>query len=183
MMGLLQSWPSVEQWSAETQRGTSLGQAVHPQTTLSISGRLRGLCLYLGRVLRPLWLHPIMNVIWAERSAEESRKRRRPDNWLVAEPPPVVKGAQWSCAWTKDQRSYLRGRLFALAVLLDRAKAYLAPGVPDAGLAAQLQSGMLPPAAFANEETIVHGVVELVGAALQGLGFLDLVAARIELLP
>uniref|UniRef100_A0A7S4PT23 Nucleoporin Nup133/Nup155-like N-terminal domain-containing protein n=1 Tax=Alexandrium monilatum TaxID=311494 RepID=A0A7S4PT23_9DINO len=178
-MGFVQAWPSAVGGSrgvAGQPQAAALGHALQLREANRISGRLRGLCLYLSRILRPLWLAPVMTVTWPSRTSDSGRKRRRDEWWPPPpEPPPEVHGAQWRCTWSKAQRSFIHGQLSRLVTMLEQLKGKLGADGPTGKAAA-------PADGAPAEGQLVADVTLLVATAMQALAFLELVAARTEVL-
>lgn len=169
-LGLVQTWPCIE--APSPWAPSSFGHSIQARGA-RIDGRLRGLCLYLSRILRPMWLAPVVSVSWPSR-AEAPKKKRRSSEWW---PPPeatqrAVSGSKWSCAWSRAQRSYVQGQLQRLSAVLERCRGQLAP---EEGVAARPASG---DAAFGAE--LVGGIALLIGTAVEGLNLLELVAASTD---
>jgi len=169
-LGFVQTWPSMD--SAMPQSlSTSLGHSVHPRGTNQISARIRGLCLYMSRILRPLWLAPVMHVCWPTRPSDSGRKRPRGGDWWPPppEPAPVVHGSRWQCAWSKQQRTFVHGQLVKLGAILERCKDYL---VQEDSRVPEQRTGA----------AVVAGLAALIGTAVEALAFLELIAPRAEYL-
>lgn len=116
-LGLAQGLPSIESQGPLAHSG--LGYSVMFHTAARLSARMRGLYLYLSRLLRPLWMSRVMLVAWPQSGTE---KKRRRDEWWAPPPQavPKAKGAQWQCAFSKSQRSFCRSQLLLLSKLLER---------------------------------------------------------------
>eukprot|EP00419_Tripos_fusus_P047676 CAMPEP_0172824762 /NCGR_PEP_ID=MMETSP1075-20121228/18217_1 /TAXON_ID=2916 /ORGANISM="Ceratium fusus, Strain PA161109" /LENGTH=1226 /DNA_ID=CAMNT_0013666099 /DNA_START=21 /DNA_END=3697 /DNA_ORIENTATION=- len=169
-MGFVQAWPSLD--ARTTQFGSALGHSIQVQEIHRVSGRLRGLCLYLSRILRPLWLTSIMTVTWPPQSSEIGRSKRRRDDWWppAPEPPPTLQGSHWRCTWSKTQRLHLHCLLHKLGLTLDRIR--------NAGSMALRSS-----ASDSLQDGALAGKLSFfVQTAMDGLAFLDLVASRAEIL-
>ena len=116
-LGLAQGLPSIESQGPLAHSG--LGYSVMFHTAARLSARMRGLYLYLSRLLRPLWMSRVMLVAWPQTCTE---KKRRRDEWWAPppQPAPTAKGAQWQCAFSKSQRNFCRSQLLLLSKLLER---------------------------------------------------------------
>jgi len=123
-----------------------------------------------------------MHVVWPQRTNENRGLKRSlwpPD----PEPLPVVRGARWQCAWTKMQRSYVQTQMARLAAVLDRVKTHMEPdkrnnrsGVPATS------SGTANAASEQDEVAMATALSELLNTAIEALSFLELVAARTDVL-
>lgn len=170
-MGFLQAFSPLESRDSEPFH-TPLGHSIQSGGAQRISGRLRGLCLYLSRLLRPLWLAPVMHVSWPPRAtADGSRFKRRRDEWWPPppEPPPSVQGSQWRCSWSRAQRNHVREHVARLHALLERCSGYLVADSAKPGGGSGL-----------SEADLVVGAKALVATALEALEFLELVASRTD---
>merc|ERR1712232_433965 len=172
-MGFLSAWPSLESRGPDPWP-SALGHSIHSDGAQRLSGRLRGLSLYLSRILRPLWLAPVVVVTWQPREVDPSRLKRRRDEWWPPprEPPPAVEGSQWRCSWSRDQRGYVQQQLVQLLAVLERCQAELSIDggyVPRAGTSSQ----QLP-----AETSLFAGLSILVATSVEALQFLELVAVR-----
>lgn len=169
-LGLAQTWPTANSGAPQL-LSSVLGHSVHPQGTNQTSARIRGLCLYLSRILRPLWLAPVMAVAWPARPpGRKPGQRLRVGEWWPPppEPAPVVHGSRWQCAWTKQQRSYVQAQLVKLAAILERCKDTLAQ---EDGRPQDRRGG-----------GVVGGLASLIATSIEALAFLELVAPRAEYL-
>eukprot|EP00927_Polykrikos_kofoidii_P044247 TRINITY_DN38265_c0_g1_i1.p1 TRINITY_DN38265_c0_g1~~TRINITY_DN38265_c0_g1_i1.p1 ORF type:complete len:1313 (-),score=190.96 TRINITY_DN38265_c0_g1_i1:108-4046(-) len=169
-VGFLQAFSSLETRGSEPLH-SPLGHAIQSTGGQRISGRLRGLCLYLSRIVRPLWLAPVMHVSWPPRaSVDGNRAKRKRDEWWPPppEPPPSVEGSQWRCSWSRAQRSHIREQVARLHVVLGRCSSYLAG------------DGAKPGGTGLSEADLVAGVTSLVATALEALEFLELISARTD---
>lgn len=179
--GLSQAWPVVDPVPLRTglpggAQESALGHAMGTRASGRISGRLRGLYLYLSRVLRPLWLVPVLHVTWQSPPGDGGKKRRREDWPLPPDPPPKVTGARWRCTWSRTQRAYLHALLIALATLLERCAIALSPDILPRGVAGVGGQGQQ------QEMAALHGIQQLLAVSLEVLAFLDLLAPRAEAL-
>ncbi|CAK0851392.1 unnamed protein product [Prorocentrum cordatum] len=168
----------------------AFGQFVQLRTACNASGRLRGLCLYLSRILRPMWLVPVMAVTWPPRAPGANRLKRKAGEWWPPAPAsaPPVQGAQWRCTWSRAQRAHVHAQLAALLVTLEGCKAFFDPGSTATGLA--LSPGGAAPAALgaavdpsaAPEASVAAGLMLLTSTAVEALLFLELVAGQADAL-
>eukprot|EP00931_Biecheleriopsis_adriatica_P116292 TRINITY_DN91959_c0_g1_i1.p1 TRINITY_DN91959_c0_g1~~TRINITY_DN91959_c0_g1_i1.p1 ORF type:complete len:1257 (+),score=220.30 TRINITY_DN91959_c0_g1_i1:54-3773(+) len=175
-MGFVQVLPSVEPQSQTWAQGSQLGQAVQLRSTASLSGRLRGLYLYLSRLLRPLWLAPIMLVTWAPpQGSKAGHTKRRRDEWWPPppDPPPVAKGAQWQCSFSRAQRMHVCGQLTMLGKTLDLCLPRLVPEDPPFQLASPANRQYSP---TQEEAAAAGGAMKLIQTVLEGLNFLELLS-------
>ena len=169
-MGFSQVLPSLDSRPPQqTLAQTSfLGYSVMFQSAARLSARLRGLYAYLSRLFRPFWLSPVMLVTWPPAQVEKSKRKR--DEWWPPppDPTPVAKGAQWTCAFSKCQRSYAQSELSLIKTTLDRCLPRLGTeqSLASAGAASNSQ----------EELEAAHGAVQLVTASLEALDFLDLLS-------
>eukprot|EP00930_Biecheleria_cincta_P056234 TRINITY_DN42394_c0_g1_i1.p1 TRINITY_DN42394_c0_g1~~TRINITY_DN42394_c0_g1_i1.p1 ORF type:complete len:1375 (-),score=190.03 TRINITY_DN42394_c0_g1_i1:50-3868(-) len=183
-MGLAQAWPAVDSQRSQSQPswtpGSSLGHCMQAGSTHCLSGRLRGLYLYLSRLLRPFWLAPIMLVTWPASApgSEASRLKRRRDEWWPPppEPPPSAKGAQWRCALSKMQRIHLQTQLTLLGAALERCLSRL--GIDETVRVHAPGSTAANGAPVQEEAIATDGAVRLISTALEVLDFLELLSSR-----
>jgi len=202
-MGFVQTWPGIDSGSAPTY-STPLGHLTQNHGAQRISGRIRGLCLYLSRILRPMWLAPVMDVSWPVSPQDPNRLKRRRDDWWPPppEPSPSVLGSKWKCAWSREQRSFVLDRLTKLSAILERCKNSLlseqsntGPLAGGFGTAPATNALMGWPSAAGyvtvpnsnradveGANAIVNGLALLVSTAIEVLGFLELVAVRADVL-
>ncbi|CAJ1402783.1 unnamed protein product [Effrenium voratum] len=152
-LGFSQVLPSLDPGQPSIQ-GSPLGYSVMFQSAARLSARMRGLYLFLSRLLRPFWLSQAMLVVWP---AVPSDKKRRRDEWWPPppDPAPVAKGAQWRCAFSKSQRGFARHQLSLVKTVLDRCLSRLAREA---------------------EEDAAHGAWHLVAASMEALDFLELLS-------
>ncbi|CAE8668995.1 unnamed protein product [Polarella glacialis] len=198
-LGFSQAWPSVEPRNGNVgpggqqgpggpwgNAGSALGQSMQLQSTARLSGRLRGLYLYLSRLMRPLWLAPIMLVTWppAAAGSDNSKKRRRDEWWPPPpEPAPVARGANWRCSFSKTQRAHVRSELVTMAALIDRCLPRLTSEALGSPVALRPGGGGGFASSAAQEEAAAAtGSLQLVTTSLEVLGFLDLLAGRVDVL-
>ena len=163
-MGFAQALPSIEAAMRPVQPvqgwhgGSPLGYSVF-QSAAHLSARMRGLYLYLSRLLRPLWLSQVMLVAWPP---TEKSKRKRDDWWPPPpDPPPVAKGAQWQCAFSKSQRGFARSQLQLLKAALDHCLPRLTSMATATGM---------------EELHSATGALQLVAASVEALDFLELLS-------
>lgn len=162
-MGFSQALPSIDVGPMRGQPpfqmgGSSLGYSVF-QSATQLSARMRGLYLYLSRLLRPVWLSHVMHVAWP---ATEKPKRKRDDWWPPPpDPPPVAKGAQWQCGFSKSQRGFARSQLLLLKSALDRCLPRLTTA-----------SNPVSP----EDLDSANGALHLVTASMEALDFLELLS-------
>eukprot|EP00929_Paragymnodinium_shiwhaense_P071086 TRINITY_DN36115_c0_g2_i1.p1 TRINITY_DN36115_c0_g2~~TRINITY_DN36115_c0_g2_i1.p1 ORF type:complete len:1449 (+),score=227.16 TRINITY_DN36115_c0_g2_i1:100-4446(+) len=185
-MGFLQAWQSMEAARAPPAWNTALGHSIHTRSAQRLSGRLRGLCLYVSRIVRPMWLVPFMDVDWPARAS--AKPKRKFGEWWppTPEPAPTVQGSCWRCAWSRAQRGYMRDKLAQLLRLLQLCRPYLADTTSKADVVSFGSASFHGAAAAGQQEAseagLFDGLVLLVSRTLEVLAFLELVAARVELL-
>ncbi|CAE8600116.1 unnamed protein product, partial [Polarella glacialis] len=173
-LGFSQAWPSVEPRNGNVGPGGQQGPGGpwgNAGSALGQSMQLQRLYLYLSRLMRPLWLAPIMLVTWppAAAGSDNSKKRRRDEWWPPPpEPAPVARGANWRCSFSKTQRAHVRSELVTMAALIDRCL----PRLTSEALGSAAQ----------EEAAAATGSLQLVTTSLEVLGFLDLLAGRVDVL-
>eukprot|EP00913_Durusdinium_trenchii_P009265 g8706.t1 len=163
-LGFAQALPSIEA-GAHPFQGSPLGYSVMFQSAARLSARMRGLYLYLSRLLRPLWLSQVMLVAWPP----VSEKKRRRDEWWPPppDPPPVAKGAQWQCAFSQSQRAFLRSQLLLLKSALDRCL----PRLCREGCLLPVNGG-----GGSEEVDAANGAMQILVASMEALDFLELMS-------
>ena len=163
-LGLAQPLPSIDAGPppAFQTSPSVLGYSMMFKSAARLSARMRGLYLYMSRLLRPLWLSQVMLVTWPPST---EKKRRREVEWWPPPPEnlPNVKGAQWQCAFSKSQRVFLRSQLLLLKLSLDRCLPRLCrDGSANAAGSEELESA--------------NGALQILSASMEALDFLELLS-------
>jgi len=172
-LGFVQKWPSMD--SNKKPPSSGFGHAMATTGGSAVSARLRGLALYLSRIVRPIWLQPVMEVTWGKASAADATKRKAPSigagDWWPPPPAPAPKvpGSKWKLSLSKPQRSLIQQELQQLRTILDRAKDTLA------------QEDQQHPGQQRGSSQ-AESLLLLVATSIETLAFLELVAPRVELL-